>query len=188
MKTRKIAGNIIPAIAATTALTTGAAMLEFFKIINGRKSIEDYRSYNFNLGVNCFLGFEPTPCAFEIFCGQQFSVWSYIDVDDMTLGNLLEWFEEQYGREIESVNCGSMCLVNTMLYDDELIDSRKEKKLSDLVEVVTGKVPEVNYFMLSCCLEEDDDDSDEESSDEEAESDDDEDEPFMPQIRVKISK
>ena len=89
MKTKKIAGNIIPAIATTTALATGAVMLELFKVVNGRSSIEAYRSYNFNLGTNIFLGFEPTPCTTEDFCGKTFSVWSYIDVNDMTLGGLL---------------------------------------------------------------------------------------------------
>jgi ubiquitin-activating enzyme E1 len=184
MKTRKIAGNIIPAIATTTALTTGAAMLELFKVVNGRSNIEAYRAYNFNLGINCFLGFEPTPCATEMFCGKEFSVWSYIDVDDMTLGDLLDWFEEQYGKDIEAVNSGSMCLVNTMLYDDELIDARKEKKLSDLVKEVSGKAPEGKFFLLSCYLDDDDDD-DSDDSDEES-SDEDELESFMPQIRVRL--
>merc|ERR1712166_17349 len=57
MKTRKIAGNIIPAVATTTALTTGAVMLEFFKIVSERNTIEDYSSWNFNVGVNQYTSF-----------------------------------------------------------------------------------------------------------------------------------
>ena len=62
-----------------------------------------------------------------------------IDVDDMTLGEFLDWFEEAYGKEVESVNYRNCCLVNTMLYDDELIEERKGQALSDLARDVGGK-------------------------------------------------
>jgi hypothetical protein len=72
-----------------------------------------------------------------------------------------------------------------MLYDDELIDARKEKRLSDLVEEVSGKAPEGKFFILQCYLDDDDDD-DESDSEDDSDSDEEEPDSFMPQIRVRL--
>ena len=133
MKTRKIAGNIIPAVATTTALTTGAVMLEFFKIVSERNTIEDYSSWNFNVGVNQYTSFEPTPCDTFEFSGKKYSIWSYIDVDDQPVGEFMEWFEEEYGLEIERIEWGALTMLNTFLWDDEDVDKIKEMMLSEAV-------------------------------------------------------
>ena len=59
--TKHIAGRIIPAIGSTTAMITGAVLLDLYKVVQGFDKIEDYWSALCNVGTNYYLFFEPSP-------------------------------------------------------------------------------------------------------------------------------
>lgn len=64
-RTKLVAGKIIPALATTTAMICGFAMIEAFKAINGLK-FESFRNTFSSLSINMHLLSEPMPkCKFK---------------------------------------------------------------------------------------------------------------------------
>ena len=57
---RGIAGKIIPAIATTTALVTGAICCELYKLLLNKTVDEHYNSF-YNLAIPLFTGMNPEP-------------------------------------------------------------------------------------------------------------------------------
>ncbi|KAI8989381.1 ubiquitin-activating emzyme E1 [Pilobolus umbonatus] len=158
-KTKFIAGKIIPAIATTTAMVTGLVCLELYKIIDGKKKLEQYKNGFVNLALP-FIGFsEPIAMPVLEYNGVKFSLWDRFDIDgDITLQEFIDYFKTEHNLEVTMVASGV-----SMLYSFFMNKKKKEErlnmKLSKLVESVSKKpIPSyVKSIIFEVCVNDADD-------------------------------
>jgi ubiquitin-activating enzyme E1 len=141
-RTKFIAGKIIPAIATTTALVTGLVVLELYKIIDGKKDLEQYKNGFVNLALPFFGFSEPIASPKMEYVGPNGKVtldklWDRFEVENITLKQLLDDFEKR-GLSISMLSSGVSLLYASFFPPNKLKD-RLGLKLSQLVETVSKK-------------------------------------------------
>ena len=125
-KTKFIAGKIIPAIATTTALVTGLAVLELYKIIDGKKDVEQYKNGFVNLALPFFGFSEPIESPKGKYLGKQGEVtidklWDRFEIKNITLKELIDHFEEK-GLNIMMLSSGVSLLYASFYPPSKLKD------------------------------------------------------------------
>jgi len=145
-----IAGKIIPAIATTTAMITGAVMAELYKVVQGFDNIEDYRNAFINLAIPLFVFTEPTPTKknqdeeFNVIMGgaikaipPEWSIWDTIVCDDgsKTIQELFDWLKEQYKVDTTMLSVGTLALYNGYLPGNKHAN-RLTRKVEDVFQEV----------------------------------------------------
>ncbi|KAI9799799.1 MAG: E1 ubiquitin-activating protein [Sarcosagium campestre] len=141
-RTKFIAGKIIPAIATTTALVTGLVILEFYKIVDGKTDIEQYKNGFVNLALPFFGFSEPIASPKGKYLSKSGEVtvdklWDRFEVSDTPLTEFLKYFEEK-GLTITMLSSG-VTLLYANFYPSSKLKDRMPLKLSDLVATVSKK-------------------------------------------------
>jgi len=105
LKTKRIAGRIMPAIATTTAAVSGLVSLELMKIASG-KQLPDYKNTFLNLGVPVFQLAEPFPAEkTQITPSVSITIWDQWDIKlgDITLSQFTQHFLDKYKLTVTGV-------------------------------------------------------------------------------------
>eukprot|EP00123_Amoebidium_parasiticum_P014370 comp22465_c0_seq1/m.33829 comp22465_c0_seq1/g.33829 ORF comp22465_c0_seq1/g.33829 comp22465_c0_seq1/m.33829 type:complete len:1012 (-) comp22465_c0_seq1:171-3206(-) len=142
LRTKGIAGKIIPAIATTTALVTGLICLELYKVVGGHNKIEAYKNGFVNLALP-FFGFSE-PMVFETheYNGKKWGLWDRFDLQGpMTLRQFIDMMKKEHELEITMVSSGVSMIYSFFMPPAKLKD-RMDLPLEDAVAQVTkAEVP-----------------------------------------------
>jgi len=134
-KTKMTAGNIIPAIATTTALVTGLVCLELVKVLQS-KPIDAYKQTNVNLALPFVTQFTPTKTTTLTVGDHEFTPWDTIAVEGRkTVGEFIEIMEKQFDIKVYILSFG-----NIMLYSDFFSAKKKKARCAMLVEDAIAEV------------------------------------------------
>ncbi|KAK9450887.1 uncharacterized protein V1518DRAFT_436873 [Limtongia smithiae] len=157
MKTKLIAGRIIPAIATTTGLVTGLVNLELYKVADAKDTLEVYKNGFVNLSLPFFGFSEPISSPKVKVHGRDMDkIWDRFEIrGDITLKQLLNYFEDEEGLTILMLS-----------YDVKMLYASFGKKLQEkmplpltkLIEKVSNEpLPEnTKTLILEVCAEDQD--------------------------------
>ncbi|VDP72294.1 unnamed protein product [Echinostoma caproni] len=139
LKSKLIAGKIIPAIATTTSLVAGLVCLELYKLVQGHKSLSLYKNSYVDLATPWFAFFEPVPPAKSKYFDTEFSLWDRFELSaPMTLQDFLDYFKTKLNLEVTMLSQDV-----SMLYAFFMPEARKKERLAmpleQLVETVSKK-------------------------------------------------
>jgi ubiquitin-activating enzyme E1 len=141
---KKIAGQIIPAIATTTAMVCGFVSLEMYKVhAPEKKPITAFRAGAANLAASMFTMMVPRKAATTV-CplnGQKFTVWDYWRIDgDLTLQELIQQLNEKYQVEPEQI-ISQGAFLKSWASDEATLAARMQRRISDTLVTEMGKKP-----------------------------------------------
>ncbi|KAK9467961.1 hypothetical protein V1512DRAFT_236239 [Lipomyces arxii] len=150
LRTKLIAGRIIPAIATTTGLVAGLVNLELYKVADAKTNIEMYKNGFVNLSLP-FFGFSEPIASTRIKYGSKSfdAIWDRFDLKgDITLRELLDYFTEEEKLTITMLSYG-VSLLYASFYPQKKLQDKYSMPLTKLIETVSKKsVPKYKRTLI----------------------------------------
>lgn len=146
-----IAGRIIPAIATTTAVVSGLAILEMIKYALGVDHSKHKNSF-LNLALPFFANTDPVEPAKQSYKIENkkytFTLWNRLEYKDSKLGTILKAFEIQFKRKISMVTAE-----NSLIYWD--FDSKYADNLEKTIGELVARKPDELFVVLDVITDDD---------------------------------
>ncbi|KAM8758112.1 ubiquitin-like modifier-activating enzyme 7 [Rhynchonycteris naso] len=144
-QSKRIVGQIIPAIATTTAAVAGLVVLELFKVVGGPQPRTAFRHSYLHLAENYCSRYVPCAPAIQTFRHLTWTCWDRLKVPagqpERTLGSLLAHLQEQHGLRVTMLLQGPALLYSAGWPPGERAQLLP-LRVTELVQQVTGWIPE----------------------------------------------
>uniref|UniRef100_A0A2K5JAH0 Ubiquitin-like modifier-activating enzyme 7 n=1 Tax=Colobus angolensis palliatus TaxID=336983 RepID=A0A2K5JAH0_COLAP len=162
-QSKRIVGQIIPAIATSTAAVAGLLGLELYKVVGGPRPRSAFRHSYLHLAENYLIRYMPFAPAIQTFHHLKWTCWDRLKVPagqpERTLELLLAYLQEQHGLRVRMLLHGPAVLYSAG-WSPEKQAQRLPLRVTELVQQVTGQVLapglRVLVLKLSCEGEEED--------------------------------
>ena len=162
LKAKEISGNIVPAIASTTAAITGLASLQIYTLLQ-TDNIQNMKCSAINLGISDY----------DIFCPEEtryitnkeknekskeikvipcrHTVWDHIEIKGpgITIRELINLFKLKYNITIDFINSGSIVISSPLDDEEEDFDSTIEDLYSKETKVNIDSLKYIELKIIS---------------------------------------
>jgi ubiquitin-activating enzyme E1 len=158
LKSKLIAGEIIPAIATTTSVVAGLVCLELYKLAQGFSTLEPYKNGFVNLALPFFGFSEPIAAPKMKYYEEEWTLWDHFEVEgELTLIDFLYYFKEKFNLEITMLSQG-MCMLYSFFMHRAKCEERFPLLMSEVVEKVSKKTlePHVRALVFELCCNDSD--------------------------------
>ncbi|KAL5110204.1 Ubiquitin-like modifier-activating enzyme 1 [Taenia crassiceps] len=153
LRSKLIAGKIIPAIATTTSIVSGLVAIELLKLAQGHRDLELYKNTFLNLSLPFFGSSEPVSPKSWKYYDNSFTIWDRFEVTgSLTLQQFLDYFKNQHKLEITMLSQDVSMLYSFFMPPNKR-NERLKMQMPHLVETVSKKrIPaHVNALVFELC-------------------------------------
>ena len=155
LNVKEIAGNIIPAIASTTAAITGIACLQIYTLLQ-TDNLRLFRNSDLNLGIGLFDLYIPEEKRYikdfknnnniiiKKVIPREYTIWDKIDIigPNKTVKNIIDDFKDKYKVDIYYINYNDYTLASPIDGDDDF-----DKTIESLLKENNVKVNENTKYI-----------------------------------------
>ena len=156
LNAKEIAGNIIPAIASTTATITGITCLQIYTLLQ-TDNLRSFRNCDLNLGFSLIDLYIPEEKRYitesinneniliKKVIPREYTIWDKIDIigPNITVKNFVDYFKDKYNVDIDYINYNDYTLASPIDGDEDF-----DKTIESLIKENVALKESTKYIKL----------------------------------------